>query len=1041
LIQIYSSQDLRYLADQCAEKMDSFGIDDPFIPQSILVPNLDTARWLRLRLTEKNEITANIEFFLPAEWQWKQVRKLYPGLPKTLASDRGPLKWALYDILSDDRTNRKFPVLHRYITTQKEISRENAVYQLSGKLASLFDEYILYRPEMMNRWESGFVGKGDEMWQAELWRTLNSHWKTNLQSELPQNRAQLFIETEKALQRGEIRPEPSLSVFNTGLMPATILRSLQHSGERSDLSFFIVQPSSSVQNPRNRIVLSYGEDAHNIAELYESLNRAKREQNFDTHEQKNLLGNIQKSIIFDDDHPKSGLEEDLSSVQIRSCHSPLREIETLHEFLLEQFECDDSLAPDDVAVVTPNPDSYKTYIDAVFNHQEENLPVIPYHLGSDRKGSSAGKTLIRLLDLLDSRFEFENVMDFFQSEIVRNRFGLSESQTASVRQWMQDNHVVWGFDGEHRSEWDQPRSINQTWKSALDRGWLGQWVGENDDDDSLYYHRIESGEQKEVWAAFSTFIHTLNDAGKVVKQKKTLSEWATWLREIESSFIQKKFDEEGSFGRPLQRLLDAFLEQVSASSSTLKVPFRVIRSEVEQLTNKPGASGAVFTRGVTFSSMVPLRSMPFKVIALIGLNDQEFPRKSVTPDFDLMARNPQPGERNRKFEDRNLFLESIMSAQNVHYCSFTGQSPEDNETIPPSTIVSEWAAIIAEICGKKRDEIIQKEPLTGFSPSSFIDKPAFSGRYFNTLQKMMGGKSVSGLVSASPVSLTGNENVLGVGDLARFFKNPMQYFINVRFGNTIREDDAEKGEFTLDPLETHLLFQQVFGWVLANEDKEIIQKRLKLSGVVTDGWPGEKLIDETVTGCLKSIAILEQQQITPGFYHRELSVTCEGVDIQGDLMSYSGDRLVDVSLSKPAGRIHIQTWIRHIIWNVAVKPQESYLICNVKEGAPSLVCFSVPEQPELLLSDLLTLYKIGLTEPITFFPDTLSEYLEGNTEDRRIEKATNAFEGAFKKRGERENQAIQILMGPEAPFNELFLKPEYVSLIKEMKKHKKEVKL
>lgn len=1039
MIHIYSSSSLRYLADQCAEKINDAGIDDPFVPQTILVPNLDTARWLRLRLTEKNGITANIEFVLPAEWQWKQVRKLYPELPKTLASDRGPLKWVLYEILSDAKKIRNFPVLNRYISSQKEISRENAVYQLSGKLASLLDEYILYRPEMMNRWEKGYEGKGHEKWQANLWRALTGYWKTKSEFTQPQNRAKLFIQTEKALQDGVIQPEPSISVFNTGLIPATILHSLQHCGEHNDLNIYVIKPSSTVLKPKNQLLRSYGEEAQNIATLYGSLRKAKTEQKFDAPEKKSLLGMIRRSIIFDEGVPVTEPESDLLSVQIRSCHSPLREIETLHDFLLEQFERDDSLAPDDVAVVTPNPDLYKPYIEAVFNHNEQDLPVIPYHIGSDRQGSGAEKTVVRLLDLLDSRFAFESVMDFFQSEIVRKRFELSESQTADVRQWMQENQVVWGFDGKHRKEWNQPQSKHQTWKSALDRGWLGQWIGENDDDDRLYYHRIESADQQEIWAVFSSFINGLNDAADSVKEKKTVNEWIQWLGKIESSFIEE-YEEGKSAGRPLQRLFDSLSDTASLSPSSVKVPFRVFKSEVEQLLEKKAASGAVFTRGITFSSMVPLRNIPFKVIALIGLNDQEFPRKSVAPDFDLMAINPLPGERNRKLEDRNLFLESVMAAGDVHYCSFIGQSPEDNETIPPSTIVSEWSAILADSCGKKRENIIQKEPLTGFSPSSFKNQPSFSGAYFSTLQKMRSGKSVKGLVCEDSLPLTVDQNGAGIRDLTRFFKNPMQYFISARFGNTLREDDAEKSEFTLDHLETHLLFRDVFGWVLEGENDNIIKKRLKLSGVVPDGWPGEKLIRETIEGCIKSIALLEMEQINPGIHHREFSVTCDGIEIKDDLVSYSRDRLVDVNLSKPAGRIHIQTWVRHIIWNAAVKPQESYLICNIKKSEPVLVRFSVPDNPEQQLSALLSLYKEGLVKPVTFFPDTLLEYVDEKREERRLEKASVAFEGGY-YHGERDHQAIQILMGADVPFNESFLKPEYVILMTEMKNHMDEVKL
>jgi exodeoxyribonuclease V gamma subunit len=1036
LIQIYSSASLQLLAEKCAEKLTDSGLEDPFTPHTILVPNLDCARWLRLRICELNGILANIEFMLPAEWQWKQVRKIHSNLPKTLASDRIPMKWSLYQILSDEKMNRKFPILYRYIASQNETSMDHAVYQLSGKLASLFDEYLIYRPEMMNLLENGYAGKGDEKWQAELWRMLTVLWKSSSGFNTPQNRALLFTKTENALQKGDITSEPSIMAFNTGLMPAIIMRSLQHCGDQSDVCFFISEPTNAVQNPGNRIMKSYGEDAKNIAGLYGSVDGYRERLSSNSSSTETLLSAIQQSVIKDEKIPAFGRDD--HSVHIRSCHSPLREIEVLHDFLLEQFELDHTLAPDDIAVVTPSPDKYKPYIDAVFNHKEDHLPVIPYHLGSDRKNGGIKKAVVRLLGVLDSRFSFDAVMDLFQSEPVRARFGVSESQSAKVRQWMKDNHVVWGFDKNQRREWNQPAQTHQTWKSALDRGWLGQWIGDNEDQDTLYYHHIESGDEQEVWARFSMFINKLNEAAQSARHKKTLGEWVEWLRELQYAFLLKK-ENQGEKNEPLQRLFDTLNEIVLAGSESAEISFRVFKTELEQLIDEAGASGAIFTRGVTFSSMVPLRSIPFKVIALIGLNDQEFPRKPVSPEFDLMAKNPQPGERNRKLEDRNLFLESLMAAERVHYCSFVGQSPEDNETIPPSTIVSEWTGFLSECTGKSVEQIVKKEALTGFSPSSYQKLASYSDRYLRTLRKINMEHAVSGLISGSPVQPGENENLVGTDDLTRFFKNPIQYFIHARFGGILREEDSEKGEFSLDHLEMHLIMLKVFDWVLAGEKKEIIQKRLTLSGVLPDGWPGEKLIEDMVNACEISINLMHKHGITPSIYHREIDILSDEFELTGNLMSYSAERLVDVHLSKAAGRNLVQSWIRHILWCVAAGKQESYVICDVKKGDPSLFRFKTPESPEKLLADLMEIYKQGLSEPIPFFPDTLYEFVTTKNEEKKLEKASEKFEGGF-YRGEREHLAIKIVMGSDAPFDETFLEPEFKRVFQEMMNHTEEVK-
>ncbi|MCD0217722.1 exodeoxyribonuclease V subunit gamma, partial [Enterobacter hormaechei subsp. steigerwaltii] len=77
-------------------------------------------------------------------------------------------------------------------------------------------------------------------------------------------------------------------------------------------------------------------------------------------------------------------------------------------------------------------------------------------------------------------------------------------------------------------------------------------------------------------------------------------------------------------------------------------------------------SEAGFLRGgITFCSMVPMRSLPFKVICLLGLNDGDFPRNTKAAVFDLIAKHPAKGDRARRDDDRYLFLEALISAREI----------------------------------------------------------------------------------------------------------------------------------------------------------------------------------------------------------------------------------------------------------------------------------------------------------------------------------------------------------------------------------------
>ncbi len=87
--------------------------------------------------------------------------------------------------------------------------------------------------------------------------------------------------------------------------------------------------------------------------------------------------------------------------------------------------------------------------------------------------------------------------------------------------------------------------------------------------------------------------------------------------------------------------------------------------------------------------MVPMRSVPFAVICLLGMNDTDYPRTQSTVGFDMMAQNPLRGDRNRRDDDRYLFLEALISTRKVFYVSWLGRNQRDNSPRPPSVVVAD----------------------------------------------------------------------------------------------------------------------------------------------------------------------------------------------------------------------------------------------------------------------------------------------------------------------------------------------------------------
>lgn len=1040
---IFKSHNLYHLAGQLADLLNESKPEDPFKPQQIIVPNLDTSRWLKLELAEKLGIAANLEFILPADWQYRQIRKLYPNLPRQLPSDPDSMRWSIFDVLMDDQLCKAFPKPNRYINSQSSEMKDQAAMQLARQIASVYDQYLMYRPEMILKWQKGDTGKGDEKWQAELLNLLNQAWKKHHEKDSRHNKAELLQHTMVAVESGRLKPEGPIHVFNPGLIPKPIVKLFKACSTYCDMKIFNIQPSESLSRDKNgnQLLHSYGEESGNVKELFEILESDLSADFKIDSTTDNSLHQIQECIVKNQTIVKSS-ELD-KSIQVRSCHSPLREIETLHQFLLQQFESNVDLHPDDVLVVTPDLQAYEPSIHAVFGIPEEGMPSIPYHLGSMQSGGSQSveRAFSHLLSLPDSRFTFDEVMDLFQMKPIREKIGLSDSDCHKVKQWMEENHVMWGIDGEHRNEWDQPAEELQTWHSALKRTWLGQWMGGMDGavaGGAPLYNGVGSTDDQEVWAAFTRFMNRLDTMRLATKNKSDCSKWCDRIKQWMEMFFSAD-DLQSREGISILDKIDSLKETNDIANVTLEIPFGLIRQEITSLLDQQPSGSTLFTRGVTFSTMVPVRSLPFKVIALIGLNEDKFPRKPTSPDFDLMAQNPDSSDRNRKKEDRNLFLESILAAEDIHYCSYVGRSPFDNEKIPPSPIVSEWIETLEKLTGESGEKIIQQQTLNGFSPEVFKNKRSYSRLYFDTAKSLTEQENgSSGLMQSAPLPVEGEINEIDINELVYFFSNPMKYFLKKQFDARLYDPEEEKDEFEFNHLEKHTLFQRLFGGELSNDiEKKELVAQLVHSGMLPAGWPGRSVLNDMEMAVKTAFEELNEKEFEPRINLVEIDISLENSILIGSIYNYSNICVLNIVPSNYSGKSVVQSWLQHLAVCALneVQKTESYLLTELKKGDPKWIKFNPVENAKKQLEEYVEIYKSGLNEPVNFFPKTMVEFEEKRRSSRTkdpLENARKKFEGDYNYRGERDDLAVSFLMGDQAKFDEQLVQGRYQELIKLM---------
>jgi exodeoxyribonuclease V gamma subunit len=937
------------------------------------------------------------------------------------------------------------------VTSQPAEIKERAVMQLSQKIASVYDQYLVYRPGMLRNWQrAGTAEDPDGKWQAELWNLLEKRRHIHEKGHGFPNKAVLIKETNQALKMGDIQADHRLLFFNTGLLPLPVLHMAGNAAKSQGLILYQTAVTEKMGGDRtNSLLNAFGVETAGVDMLLDSLEGEVFDDFSIRNSADNTLQSIQESIILDRDI-KPNKSEDISRIEIHSCHSPLREIEVLHQFLLRQLEKDPELHPDDILIVMPDIDRYKPVVHAVFGTQQEGVPSIPYHVDFRRSGSETMvRPFLQILELADSRFQFSDVMDLFLEPLVHSSFDISETGARRLKRWMEENNVIWGLNGAHRSSEGQPDVSYQTWQSALTRGWSGIVHGEQTDPfangTTLRFSDIQGQDMEEIWAGFSNLMSHFQSLNGRVKANRSPDSWCQ-LMEDEIDYFFSDNSQNRDQESYIQSVLDTIRDESSAAGFNREISFSMFRSHLRSLLDQQSASPAHFTRGVTFSSMVPVRSIPAKIVALIGLNESEFPRKVKNIDFDLMARNPKPYERNPKNQDRSLFLETILAGKSFHYCSYIGRSQTDNEVIPPSPIVSEWMTTLSTISGKEVKEILIEEPLHGFSADNFRLNRSYSKTGYQTANKLYHAKGRHpGLSADTDLPQKEGSNILLFNDLIRFISNPLKSYLKTYFNPFLNDPEELKYEFDLNPLEEHNLFERIFGWRLKDHTEKDISVLLSGSGILPGGWQGETVVQNLIQSVDIAIQSARERGFNPSVSNMDFTLDLDDKRVSGELLSYSTEQFLEITPSSESGDKFLRSWMKHLAGQCTdlFPVKESLFLCNLKKGKPKLYIFNPVEKPEAELNRYLSIFNRGMSQPLYLFPNALYEYQNEfqKNSDKAFSKARSTFEGSdYSPYAENRDRYATLMLGENAAFREEYLDSDMLAAIQLMLDHREELK-
>ena len=1018
----HRSNRLEILADRLTELLRR-PLRSPLAGEVVVVQSNGMARWLALRLADRLGVCANLNWRFPATFLWEMSRAVLRQLPPTSSFDKPALVWRTMDLLRNLEQTPCFEPPRAYLGDGQDDFRR---YELAYRIADCFDQYLIYRPDWIGKWEAG----EEDHWQAELWRRLARGGAAH--------RARVQEQFAAALAGGDFdrrRLPERVAVVGVAALPPSYLDLLAGLARHAEIHLFLldpcreywgdiraerdlarlgeeIDPDEAYLTVGNPLLASLGKQGRDFLDLLLAYPRVEWD-GFAEPAGADVLHVLQADILHlrergGADCPPLPLRPDDRSVQVHVCHGPMREVEVLHDRLLALFEACPDLRPSDVIVMAPDIATYGPLIEAVFDGapRERRIPFSVADQGV-RIENPLVEAFFALLDLGGGRFDAAQVLGLLEPPALRRRFGLSEDDLESIRRWVREVGIRWGIDADIKSTWELPATAEHTWRAGLDRLLLGYALpggGRDLYDGILPYDEVEGGAALAL-GRLQSFTEALFGLDARLRERRPLAEWVSDLNAVLDQFFEPREREENEL-----QLIRAGLEALKGSAELAgfgePVTLAVVKAALRgQLNAVEGQSGRFLGGGVTCCAMVPMRSIPFPVVCLIGMNDDAYPRPQRPVGFDLMATRFRRGDRSRRQDDRYLFLETLLSARRCLYLSYVGQSIRDNSVLPPSVLVGELLDVVdrsfrADGGGRPSARLVTRHPLQPFSRRYFGgDGPLFSYAREWVEASRQAGRGERDAAPLLTVALPEPEPALRavtLEGLARFFKNPARWLLRERLGirpELEEEALATREPFVLDGLENYRLVDQMLELHLDRRPAAEIERVVRAGGALPHGQVGQCVFAEARARVTRFAGRLGRA--LPGRKTEWLNVDLALGDFRltDRLTGLTPTGWVGYRLASMKAADYLDLWLHHLALNAAAPAGvalQSHWVAEDKD-----VILEPVEQPELQFRALLELYWEGSRRLLHFFPKSALAYVERFRKEQDADKALRAARGAW----------------------------------------------
>jgi exodeoxyribonuclease V gamma subunit len=1075
MLSVHRAERADALADALGELL-AAPLPDPFAAEVVAVPAKGIERWLAHRLAHRlgaergDGVCAGVDFPSPAAVVASAVcaatgveRDSDPWRPERAV-------WPLLEVIDQCATEPWCAPLGRHVDRHR--GRRHAV---ARHLAELFASYAAHRPELLEAWRAGDVDldprAADLGWQPQLWRRLRERiGRPGPAERLAEASAVLRAEPD----RSDL-PE-RLSVFGPTRLPAEHLAVLAALAEHRDVHLWLPHPSpalwaalgeptgvphrradASADTPRHPLLSSLGRD---VRELQVRIAAAAPDR-VDRHHllpdpPATLLGRLQRELR--DDAPPTAarpLGPDDRSVRVHSCHGPDRQVEVLREVVLGLLRDDPTLEPRDVLVMCPDIETFAPLVSAAFGLAGDDRAADghaghPGHRLQVRLADRALRqvnpvldTVAQLLELAGARATASQLLDLLGSPPVRLRFRLDTDDVERITDLVARSGVRWGLDAGHRAPFRLDGFPQNTWSAGLDRLLLGvamgedgaggdgpggpQWLGT-----ALPLDEVDSGDIARI-GRLAEFVERLADVLAALRAEQPLARWVAALIDALDALTDTTETDAWQAAQARAELADAARAAGPHADSVPLGPADVRGLLEERLRGRPGRAN-FRTGSLTVATLVPMRSVPHRVICLLGLDDGAFPRAGVPDGDDLLARDPLVGERDPRSEDRQLLLDAICAATEHLVVVHSGADERTGARRPPAVPLGELLDAITATAGEDgRRRVVVRHPLQPFDARNFtpeglggpgpfsFDRAELAGAVSHRTQHNRPPEPPRPFLAA-PLDPAPNGTV-PLDDLVTFLEHPVKGFLRQRVGISLFAGEDEPSDaLPVDPdgLGRWAVGDRLLRDRLAGHDLDRCRQAEWRRGELPPGALGERLLNAVLDDVEPLVhAAAAFPAGSGGPEDRDIDVPLpDGTRVVGTLGGLHGRVLRRVEYSRLAPKQRIRAWVRLVA--LTASTGEPWTAVTLGRGGRHALSQATvgpldPQRATAVLAELVELYHDGLCAPVplpTVAGNCYATVRRGGADpDAALDEALRKWTGGAG--AERAESAHAMVWGPD----------------------------